>query len=72
MVYPMATTLDKKTPDRIAYSFDETAALFGREKSWVYRQVKAKKISVIRGYGKMMVPISEIDRIVATAEEVAP
>jgi hypothetical protein len=48
---------------RRAYSMEETAAFFGKERSWAYRQVKAGRIKVIIGYGAMLVPAAEIDRI---------
>lgn len=57
-----ATTL-RKAPERVAYDFDEFAQLYGRDKSWTYRQVKAGRVRAITGFGKMMVPASEIARI---------
>jgi predicted DNA-binding transcriptional regulator AlpA len=48
---------------RRACSIEETAAFFGKERSWAYRQVKAGRIKVITGYGAMLVPAAEIDRI---------
>lgn len=63
MVYPMAHTLDKKKPDRVAYDFDEFAALFGRDRTWTCRQVKAGRIKAITGFGKMMISAAEAERI---------
>lgn len=68
MFRDMATTLNKKTPDRVAYDFDEFARLFGRDRTWTYRQVNAGKVRVIRGYGKMMIPVSEVERITGEVE----
>lgn len=53
----------KTKPDRVAYDFDETAKKFGHDRTWVYRQVKAGRIRAITGFGKMMIPASEIERI---------
>lgn len=65
----MATLVEKKTPDRVAYDFDEFAKLFGRDRSWTYRIAKAQKLKVITGYGKMMIPVSEVERITQGEEE---
>ena len=59
----MPATLQKTKPDRVAYDFDETAKMFGHDRTWVYRQVKAGRIKAITGYGKMMIPAAEIQRI---------
>ena len=59
----MATTLCKTKPDRVALDFDEFANLFGRDRSWTYRMAKGGKLKVITGYGKMMIPVSEVERI---------
>jgi hypothetical protein len=54
----------KKTNEsRRAYSLQETAAFFGKEKTWAYRQVKAGRIKAITGFGVMLVSASEIERI---------
>ena len=41
----------------------EFAALFGKEKSWAYRQKYDGKIDVITDYGVDMVPASQVKRI---------
>jgi predicted site-specific integrase-resolvase len=58
----MSLTLNNKT-QRAAFSFSEAAKLFGKDRSWVYRHVKNGKIRVIRGFGAMLIPASEIERI---------
>jgi predicted DNA-binding transcriptional regulator AlpA len=55
---------------RKAYTLEETAAFFGKERSWAYRQVKAGRIKVITGYGAMLVPRPEIERILNSAGEI--
>jgi len=64
----MTATLRKAKPDRVAYDFDETAAKFGHDRTWVYRQVKAGRIRAITGFGKMLIPASEIERMIGGAQ----
>ena len=64
----MSATLRKAKPDRVAYDFDETAKKFGHDRTWVYRQVKAGRIRAITGFGKMLIPASEIERMVGGAQ----
>lgn len=51
--------------NRLAYSLKEFAELFGKERSWAYRMAQEKKIKVLEGFGTMMVPASEIERIIS-------
>lgn len=37
--------------------------MFGHSRDWAYRLVKDGKVQVIQGYGKMMIPRSEADRL---------
>jgi hypothetical protein len=67
----MATSLNKKISDRVAYDFDEFAQLFGHDRAWSYRMAKGNKVRTIKGYGKMMIPASEVERI-ARGEEAQP
>jgi predicted DNA-binding transcriptional regulator AlpA len=58
--------MSNKTSDktqRAAFSLNEAAGQFGKDRSWIYRMVKDGKIKVIKGYGSMMIPTSEIKRI---------
>jgi len=57
--------MSNMTPHRAAYTLREFAQLFSRERSWAYRLASAGKIRIITGYGKAMVPQSEVDRILA-------
>jgi hypothetical protein len=55
--------------DKKAYTPEEFASLFGHEKTWSYRLVWAGKISPWpEGYGKMMIPASEVARLEAMGE----
>ena len=54
-------------PERIAYSPAEFASLFGKEQTWAYRKIYAGQIKVIKSFGNMMIPTSEINRILGSA-----
>lgn len=58
-----ATKCAKKPSKRVSYSYTEFAEMVGREKTWVYRQVRSGRIRAITGFGASMIPASEIDRI---------
>jgi hypothetical protein len=49
--------------ERVALTPEEFAAQFGRQKIWTYRQFYAGRIKAITGFGNMMIPSAEIDRI---------
>jgi len=51
----------------VAFSPREFAALFKKEQSWGYRQIYAGKVKTITEYGRIMVPASEVERILASA-----
>ena len=63
----MAKTTKEQAP-RVAYAFDEVAQMFGRDRTWVYRQVKAGKLQAITGFGKMMIAASEVQRVIEGAK----
>ena len=50
----------KTLGQRVADSFAELAEKVGKERTWVYRQVKAGSVKLITGYGAAMIPTSEI------------
>lgn len=54
---------------RVAYTFAEFASFFGHERSWSYRMVKANRVRAVKGYGAMMIPASEVDRLIGEAAE---
>ena len=58
MIHPV-----EKMTTRAAYSLSEAAKQFGKDRSWIYRMVKDGKIRVIKGFGAMLIPASEIERI---------
>jgi len=53
--------------DQKAFTLPEFAALFGRERTWAYRLKDAKKVKVIRDMGQLMVPASEVARLLSHA-----
>ncbi len=67
MLCAMNTTA--KTSCRKAYTLAEFAQMFGRHRSWAYRQIKEGKIQTITGYGAVMVPAHEIDRILGAVPQ---
>ncbi|MCX6880758.1 MAG: hypothetical protein NTW21_44180 [Verrucomicrobia bacterium] len=58
-----ATQRAPKTVQRVAFSFEEFAKQVGKDRTWVYRQVKAGRIRAITGYGSALIPASEVERI---------
>ena len=58
----------KFDPNRQAYTIAEFAAFFGRHRGWAYRQVREGRIKVIRGYGALLIPAAEIQRMLQSAE----
>lgn len=68
--HPPRMKTHKTTESRRAYSLQETAAFFGKERTWAYRQVKAGRIKAITGYGAMMVSASEIERILNSSQPI--
>ncbi|MEY3395891.1 MAG: hypothetical protein RL346_2128 [Verrucomicrobiota bacterium] len=61
-----------KTGDRVSFSFAEFADMVGKERTWVYRQVKKGRIRAITGFGAALIPASEIERIFGRREAVQP
>jgi hypothetical protein len=56
-------------PERVAYSPQEFSALFGKSQTWGYRQIYAGKVEAISQFGRLMIPASEVERIVQTADQ---
>lgn len=54
-------------PTERATLTEEFAAQFGRQKIWTYRQLYAGRIKAITGFGNLMIPRSELDRILESA-----
>jgi hypothetical protein len=54
---------------RMAYSPAEFAALFGKHQTWGYRQLYRGTIKAITQCGRIMIPRSEVDRLLNSAKE---
>ena len=50
-----------------AYTADQFGKIFGKNGAWTRRLVNDGKLSAIRGWGEMMIPTCEIDRIMESA-----
>ena len=57
--------------NRVAYSPSEFAALFGKHPTWGYRQLYRGTVKAITQYGRIMIPRTEVDRLLSTAKEYA-
>jgi hypothetical protein len=53
---------------RVALSPEEFAAQFGKQKIWAYRQIYAGRVNAITGFGNLMIPRQEVDRILESAK----
>lgn len=54
---------------RLAYTPGEFAEFFGKSQTWAYRQIYANKIKAISAHGRIIIPLSEVERILGAAEE---
>ena len=52
---------------RVAFSPGEFAALFGKSQTWGYRQLYSGKVTAINEFGRLQIPASEVERILAAA-----
>jgi len=53
--------------EKVTYTPAEFAALFGKSQSWAYRQLYAGKINGITEFGRVMIPASEVEKVLGTA-----
>jgi hypothetical protein len=53
--------------DQAAYSPAHFAARFGRSPVWAYRLLYGGKVKAITGFGRILIPRSELERLLATA-----
>lgn len=59
-------------PSRAAFSPREFAAACGRHPSWAYRLLYAQKIRAVTDFGRILIPASELERVLGTAEPYNP
>ena len=61
-----------KSSKRAAYSPAEFAASCGRHPSWAYRLLYGGKIKALTDLGRILIPASELERVLATATPYNP
>ena len=57
-----------KPSERVVLTPTEFASIFGRHYTWAYRQIYAGKVKVISKLGRIMIPRSEVDRLLQDKE----
>jgi len=57
-----------KPSERVVLTPTEFASIFGRHYTWAYRQIYAGKVKVISKLGRIMIPRSEVDRLLQSTE----
>jgi hypothetical protein len=63
---------ESETTYRVAYSPAEFAASFGRDPSWAYRLLYGGKIRAITELGRILIPASELERVLGFAQPYDP
>ena len=53
--------------EKVTYTPAEFAKVFGRERTWAYRQLYAGKVQAITEFGRTQIPKSEVDRMLKEA-----
>jgi hypothetical protein len=62
--YPMKKLInDLPLSEKAVLTPTEFAALFGRTYTWAYRQIYAGKVQVLTQLGRIMIPKSEVERL---------
>lgn len=63
---------DNSLAERRAYTITEAAALLGVHRVSVYRRLYSGEIKVLKGFGQLMIPASELDRFLNDVTEYTP
>jgi hypothetical protein len=63
------TPAESESKFRLTYSPAEFAALFGRHPTWAYRQLYKGAVKAITDYGRIMIPHSEVEKLLNSAAE---
>ena len=58
--------------ERAALSPKEFASIFGKSQTWGYRQIYAGKVNAVTEVGRILIPVTEIEKILGTATRYAP
>lgn len=53
--------------EKLTYTPPEFAAVFGKERTWAYRQLYKGKVQAITELGRTLIPKSEVDRLLKEA-----
>lgn len=54
--------------EKVTYTPAEFAAVFGKERTWAYRQLYAGKVKAITKLGQTQIPHSEVEKLLNGAE----
>jgi len=65
-------TQERQVIDRAAYSPAEFAATCGRHPTWTYRLLYSGKIHAITELGRILIPASELQRVLNLAQPYNP
>jgi hypothetical protein len=61
-----------QSTNRVAYSPAEFAASCGKHPTWAYRLLYANKIRAITELGRILIPASEVERVLSLAQPYNP
>ena len=53
--------------EKVTFTPSEFAAVFGKERTWAYRQLYAGKVQALTELGRTLIPKSEVDRLLQAA-----
>lgn len=53
--------------EKVTYTPTGFAEIFGKERTWAYRQLYAGKVQAVTGIGRTLIPKSEVDRLLKEA-----
>ena len=63
---------ETQSTSRAAYSPAEFAASCGKHPSWAYRLLYANKIRAVTELGRILIPVSELERVLGLAQPYNP
>ena len=63
---------ETQSTSRAAYSPAEFAASCGKHPSWAYRLLYANKIRAVTELGRILIPASELERVLGLAQPYNP
>ena len=73
MVFPKIMQRNQlQLTSRAAYSPAEFAAFCGRHPSWAYRLLYANKLKAVTELGHILIPASELERVLSSAAPYNP